>query len=72
LKLDCEGAEYDIILNASQESLSRITKVVMELHPFEDHTFDEMHSFLKKSGFACDVSKDRHGLYMVYASREGK
>ena len=32
LKIDCEGSEYDIILNANSEDMNRITKIVIEIH----------------------------------------
>lgn len=32
LKLDCEGAEYDILLNASSEEMNRITDIAIEIH----------------------------------------
>lgn len=32
LKLDCEGAEYDILMNATKESMSRVTTIVLEVH----------------------------------------
>ena len=32
LKLDCEGAEYDILLNASDADMSRIDEIMMEIH----------------------------------------
>ncbi len=32
LKLDCEGAEYDIILNATEKEMSRISNIAMEIH----------------------------------------
>lgn len=32
LKLDCEGAEYDIIMNATKDSMKRIKTLVMEVH----------------------------------------
>lgn len=32
LKLDCEGAEYDILLSSSKELLSRVKKVILEIH----------------------------------------
>jgi FkbM family methyltransferase len=30
LKLDCEGAEYAILMGASAESLARVQRIVME------------------------------------------
>ena len=32
LKIDCEGAEYDVIMNATSEEFSRIGRIVMEVH----------------------------------------
>ena len=32
LKLDCEGGEYDVILNASQHDFVRINEIMMEIH----------------------------------------
>lgn len=32
LKLDCEGAEYDIIMTATKESMSRVKTIVLEVH----------------------------------------
>lgn len=32
LKLDCEGAEYDILMNASEEDMAKVSAVYMEVH----------------------------------------
>jgi FkbM family methyltransferase len=32
LKLDCEGGEYDVIMNASAQDLVRINEIMMEIH----------------------------------------
>lgn len=32
LKLDCEGAEFDIILNATNELMNRISRIAIEIH----------------------------------------
>lgn len=32
LKLDCEGAEYDILLNVTNEDMSRIGRIMLEIH----------------------------------------
>lgn len=32
LKLDCEGAEYDIIMTATKESMRRVKTIVLEVH----------------------------------------
>ena len=61
LKIDCEGAEYDIILNASAEDMKRIRKVAMEVHV-------EMHPIHK--GFDVIGQKMKlHGFKMVYCQQ---
>jgi FkbM family methyltransferase len=35
LKLDCEGAEYAILMGASAESLARVQRIVMEYHDLD-------------------------------------
>ena len=32
LKMDCEGAEYDILMNATQEQMRRISRLAIEIH----------------------------------------
>jgi len=53
LKLDCEGAEYAILLGASAESLARVQRIVMEYH---DLDAEREHSclvhFLEENGFS--------------------
>ena len=71
LKMDCEGAEFDILFNASEESLSKISKLAMECHPYENNTMQDMVNFLNEHGFDCDVEKDRkYELYLIYAKRK--
>jgi FkbM family methyltransferase len=70
LKLDCEGAEFDIMYAASEASLAKVSKIIMECHPFENNTKDEMVAFLEKHGFTCTAVKgDKYELYMIYAIR---
>lgn len=52
LKLDCEGAEYDILLNASAATLSQVHRIVMEYHQFTGPSrLPEMVGFLESSGY---------------------
>jgi predicted glycosyl hydrolase (DUF1957 family) len=32
LKLDCEGGEYDVIMNANEHDMVRINEIMMEIH----------------------------------------
>jgi FkbM family methyltransferase len=56
LKLDCEGAEYDILMKSSPEVLSKIQRIVMEYHDgvtFQSH--DDLIVFLHSRGYKVDV-----------------
>ncbi len=57
LKMDCEGAEYEIILNLNTEFLSKtVKKIAMEYHDtINEHSHDEIVKFLQKNGFIVYV-----------------
>lgn len=52
LKMDCEGAEEDILLNAPAELFDRIRSITLEWHyDLNKMTIDEFRSFLEKKGY---------------------
>lgn len=52
LKLDCEGAEYEILLNAPSEIYARIQRLALEYHDWiTDHHHDELVRRLTQEGF---------------------
>jgi FkbM family methyltransferase len=53
LKMDCEGAEYDILYNTSAGSLQRIDQIAMEVHSGkeDDQNIDALEVFLQRHGF---------------------
>lgn len=52
LKLDCEGAEYEILFGASEASLTRIRHIVGEYHEgLNEHMAHELRDFLQHRGF---------------------
>ena len=56
LKLDCEGAEYDILLNATQEEMARISQIVMEVHTTMHPVhkgYEELNAKLREFGMTC-------------------
>ena len=59
LKLDCEGAEYEILYSTSREYLDRIDRIIIEYHDFEDtgNRIDELIEFLSKKGFKSEIVK---------------
>lgn len=68
LKMDCEGAEYDILYNCPSDTLERIQSMAMEVHggtgPGQD--IDSLEAYLNKRGFATR----RRPVGMLWAWRK--
>jgi len=60
LKLDCEGAEYDILYN-SEDCFPRIQQIAMEVHdgPEPDQNLAAVEAFLTKNGYATTTRYNR-------------
>ena len=73
LKIDCEGAEYEILLGADATTLSRIGHVAMEYHDAVTvHSHEELVGFLEGQGFEVRTrpSPAYWELGFLYASRK--
>jgi FkbM family methyltransferase len=71
LKLDCEGAEYDTLLNSSSTLLGKIRRIAIEYHiGLAAHRPAELVERLERSGFETDLQPllDEEGGYL-YAWR---
>jgi len=69
LKLDCEGAEYDILMKCSPDVLVKIQKIGMECHDIDkNRNLGSIKEFLEKKGFKVEIAPWHHK--MVYAHRE--
>ena len=69
LKLDCEGAEYDILMKCSSDVLSKIKTIGMECHDIDkSRNLSSIKEFLERKGFRVEVAPWHHK--MVYARRE--
>jgi FkbM family methyltransferase len=53
LKMDCEGAEYDILYNCPPDYLRRIDQIAMEVHrgEKENQNIEALESFFRTVGF---------------------
>lgn len=69
LKLDCEGAEYDVVFHASSKTLARIRRVAMEYHiGFNEHSPEQMQAFLEAHEFEVKTLAARDdGTGYIYA-----
>lgn len=71
MKMDAEGAEYDVILNSPPERWAAVRRLVMEYHPLPGHSFDELETYLAGTGLTL-VRRDRYtdGLGLAWFSRD--
>ncbi|MBL8098541.1 MAG: FkbM family methyltransferase [Anaerolineales bacterium] len=56
LKVDAEGAEYPILLNASSHTLQKIDKIILEYHDYLNHeyTYQDIKNHLENNGFVVE------------------
>jgi FkbM family methyltransferase len=73
LKLDCEGCEFEILLDSGPSALSRVERVVMEYHDHRSTRFShrDLLRALQQMGFEA-ISYNPNGSHgMIAATREG-
>ena len=67
LKVDCQGAEYEILYQASPQTIAKVSAIVVECEEFVDgrnRSVAEMALYLKKMGFALSMREN-----LIYASK---
>ena len=76
VKMDCEGSEYDILLNAPDYILKKIEAMVVEYHKpayfgltDENHRLPNLIRRLERSGFACITKKSKSYQGILTAHR---
>lgn len=67
LKMDCEGAEYEILQQLPEEFLSQIKKISMEYHEFKDYKKDDIKKFLEENGFIVRLTSIREDSGLLHA-----
>lgn len=66
LKMDCEGAEYDIFFSCSAGLLKKIEKISMEYHNLDEtRNVGVLKNFLEKHGFDVKLNRKYHTLYAI-------
>jgi hypothetical protein len=69
MKLDCEGAEYEILFKAPDAMLARIDRIVMEYHDnATEYTHRDMARFLEGKGYQIAVFPNVVHPYLGYLS----
>jgi len=67
LKVDCEGCEYELLLECSATTLSKIKKIAMEIHSIPEWKRCDLVQRLKNTGFSVKAKIVGRGSYL-YAS----
>jgi FkbM family methyltransferase len=71
MKLDCEGAEYEILFKAPENVLRRIQRIVMEYHDNAGpYTHRDMAIYLSEKGYRVSVYPNTVHPYLGYLSAE--
>ena len=65
-KIDCEGAEFDILLNASVDILRKVKVFSIEFHEFGGHKVDELVNLLEENDFIVEFSYSPSALGIKY------
>jgi len=74
LKVDCEGAEYEILFNCPDEVLDIIGKISMEVHSMKGNDILTMETYLRGKGFEV-ISRPHKAAPlsgMIYAQRHDR
>jgi FkbM family methyltransferase len=66
LKLDCEGAEYDILLGCTDDALSRIGSILCEYHPIQGRSLQDLISRLHQLNFTVSVRGHPYGILFAH------
>jgi FkbM family methyltransferase len=71
LKLDCEGAEYDIFENLSEGSFEKIEKICFEYHIMneDDSRLNNLKEKLIKKNFKLEILPTNNNLGMIFAKK---
>jgi len=67
LKVDCEGCEYDLILNASDEALKAFDQIIMEYH----YGYRNLVERLEQAGFKIKYSLPKY-YYTIEAEHSNR
>jgi len=75
LKLDCEGAEYNILYSLEKNDLKKIKFLVIEYHEFDNdsqHRGNHLSNYLRSQGFTTQLLpqdiREGQGIGYIYAS----
>ena len=75
MKIDCEGAEYEILCGCGSKTLSKIERITMEYHDgFKGRSHQELVDLLTANDFkvCCDSNIVHDDIGYLYAKKASK
>jgi FkbM family methyltransferase len=70
VKMDCEGGEYGLVYGSSPQSWATVQRIVMEHHPVDGESWDELRSWFATAGLHVRRdTTDETGLGTAWLSR---
>jgi len=74
VKMDCEGAEYDLVFGSSPASWKSVDRVVLEYHPVSGHSWSELSQWFAQAGLEVVRHEPwigQAGLGLAWLARSG-
>jgi FkbM family methyltransferase len=70
LKINCEGAEYEILFNTPEESLRQVRRMVVDCHQVRGYDVEDLKDHLEKAGFTVRlVAQHKQSHVHLHAMR---
>jgi uncharacterized protein YdaU (DUF1376 family) len=70
--MDCEGGEYALVYASSDASWADVERIVMEYHPVEGESWDELRAWFARLGLhVIRHESDSPGLGTAWLARRG-
>lgn len=72
VKIDCEGAEYDLVFGSAPESWAGVRRIVLEYHPNARHSWPELRDWFAEQGlFVTDEKPENPEQGTAWLTRRG-
>lgn len=69
IKIDCEGSEHEIFNSIDPALLKKMQYLIIEIHPTQEHSPEEIVSFLTRNCFSCYKVSCGNGCFNLYCKR---
>jgi FkbM family methyltransferase len=69
VKIDCEGGEYDLVLNSTPSSWASVQRVVLEFHAVSGYSWAQLRDWLADAGLAVQAVEEHGGYGCAWLSR---